>query len=214
MYYNPKLKLKLIRDASERRSIKSIMDILDNSFGFNYSVSNGQVIEVQLVSVGLALVPRPLGNLPNLYKIQVPSNKIKKLRNLERCQQVKIINLSDNLLTSVSLPTLAALNKLTSLDLSSNQLQTFHELAPLTNLESLNLSYNKIEKIPNCAFSHLKFLDLTGNPIEELANLHRYECLIQIKLDKTLLPTKEIDILTEGMDVIKDFCREKAQNQK
>ncbi len=214
MYFNPNLKLKLIKDASERRSIKSIMDILDKSFGFNYTVSNGNVVEVQLISVGLALIPRQLGYLPHLYKIQVPSNKIKKLRNIERCQSAKIINLSDNLLTSPALEGLTTLTDLTSLNLASNQLTTYHELAPLKNLESLNLSDNKIQQIPQCSFSHLKYLDLSGNPIVTLDHIHRYESLIQIKLEKTNLPSKEIEIVDEGIDAIKEYCREKAKNGK
>lgn len=213
MFFNPKLKLKLVKDAMERRGIKSIMDILDNSFGFNYTVSNGQVVEIQLVSVGLALIPRQLGNFPHLNKIQVPSNRIKKLRNIERCQNATVFNLSNNLLTSASLEGMLSLAKLISLNLSGNQLESYYELRLLKNLESLDLSHNNITKIPDCSFSHLKYLNLSHNPILELENLHRYESLIQIKLNDCELSTKELDILEEGIDAIKEYCREKALNK-
>ncbi|WP_371803815.1 leucine-rich repeat domain-containing protein [Candidatus Lokiarchaeum ossiferum] len=212
MFFNPKLKLKLIKDVNERRSIQSIMNILDNSFGFNYSVSNGHVIEIQLISVGLALIPRQFGNFPHLNKIQVPSNRIKKLRNIERCQNATIINLSGNQLKSSALEQMISLTKLISLNLSENQLESYYELGLLKNLEFLDLSYNNITKIPDCAFSHLKSLNLSNNPIFELENLHRYESLVQIRMDNCNLPTKEIDILEEGIEAIKDYCRDKALN--
>ena len=211
MYYNPKKKLTQIASPEEVRAVRSLMDILENDFGFNYVVVNGSVVEVQLVSASLALIPRQLGYLPQLFKLQLQSNHIKKLRNLDRCKALGILNLSDNLLTGIALKDIAKSSpQLTSLDLSLNQIDSLLPFQRLEILESLNLADNKISTIAPIRFSKLKYIDLSGNPITELTNMHLWEHLINVKLDIDNLPNEEQEIYQQGVEAIQAYCREKA----
>ena len=210
-YFNPKRKLSQIHSPEEIRAVRSLMDILENDFGFNYVVVSGSVVEVQLVSAGLALIPRQLGYLPQLFKLQLQSNHIKKLRNLERCKQVGILNLSDNQLTSSALKEIGKMSpQLVSLDLSLNLVDSLLPFQSLELLESLNLADNKIQDIPRVHFSKLKYLDLSGNPITELKNVHFWDNLINLKLNTANLPTEEQEIYWQGMEAIQAYCQKKA----
>jgi len=207
-FYDPREKLKGISDAEERRLIKGLMDLLPNVFGFNFNTENGFVVEIQMISVGLASIPRNLQKFPNLYKIQLQTNKIRKLRILDGCNNLQVLNLSDNQLNSAGLAILPKISSLKSADFSYNEIDSLELFANLRELESLNLSFNEIKEIPQLPnLSKLKFLDLTGNPIKKIENLQFMESLLSIKLDTSRLSIEEKEVLKEGMDKVKDFCR-------
>ncbi|QEE16276.1 leucine-rich repeat domain-containing protein [Promethearchaeum syntrophicum] len=212
-FYDPREKLKGITDTEEHRLIKGLMDLISNVFGFNFNIENGHVVEIQMISTGLASIPRSLPKFPNLYKLQLQTNKIKKLRVLDQCENLQILNLSDNHLDSTGLALLPKLSALKSADFSYNKIDSMENFANLRELESLNLGYNEIKEIPALPnLSRLKFLDLTGNPIEKLENLQYLENLISIKLDVSRLLLKENEILKGGIDEIKEYCRNLLNN--
>ena len=80
-FNDPREKLKGISDAEERRLIKGLMDLIGNVFGFNFNTENGHVVEIQMISTGLASIPRSLKKFPNLYKLQLQTNKIRKRKS-------------------------------------------------------------------------------------------------------------------------------------
>ena len=206
--YDPREKLKEVSDAEERRLIKGLMDLIGNVFGFNFNIENGHVVEIQMISTGLASIPRGLQKFPNLYKLQLQTNKIRKLRILDDCENLEILNLSDNQLNSAGLALLPKISGLKSINFSYNEIDSLENFADLKEIESLNLSHNEIKEIsPLPNLSRLKFLDLTGNPISKLENLQYLESLISIKLDDSRLSVKEKEVLNEGMDKVKDYCR-------
>ena len=206
--YDPREKLKGISDAEERRLIKGLMDLIGNVFGFNFNIENRHVVEIQMISTGLASIPRGLQKFPNLYKLQLQTNKIRKLRILDECKNLEILNLSDNQLKSAGLALLPKIIGLKSADFSYNEIDTLENFADLRELESLNLSHNEIKEIPQLPnLSKLKFLDLTGNPINKLENLQYLESLLSIKLDDSRFSNKEKEVLKEGMDKVKEYCR-------
>ena len=206
--YDPREKLKEVSDAEERRLIKGLMDLIGNVFGFNFNIENGHVVEIQMISTGLASIPRGLQKFPNLYKLQLQTNKIRKLRILDDCENLEILNLSDNKLNSAGLALLPKISGLKSINFSYNEIDSLENFADLKEIESLNLSHNEIKEIsPLPNLSRLKFLDLTGNPISKLENLQYLESLISLKIDDSRLSVKEKEVLNEGMDKVKDYCR-------
>ncbi len=207
-YYDPREKLKGISDAEERRLIKGLMDIIADVFGFNFNIENGHVVEIQMISAGLASIPRSLQKFQNLYKLQLQTNKIKKLRILDDCDNLQVLNLSDNQLNSAGLALLQKITGLKSIDFSYNEIDSLENFTNLRELESLNLSNNEIREIPPLPnLSRLKFLDLTGNPITKIENLQYLESLLSIKLDVSRLSIKEKEVLNKGIDEVKDYCR-------
>jgi Leucine Rich Repeat (LRR) protein len=206
---NPKEKLKKIKDEGERRAIIALMGVIDKMFGFNYLISEGKVVQVQMVSTGIVSIPRALAELPHLYKLQLQSNQIRRLRHLKNCKTLRILNLSDNQLIDKELEPLMELSDLTSLDISMNKIKSLSFLSKLSNLESLNISQNQIEEIPPLTnLAKLKFLDLSGNPIKKLQNIQKFESLIKLKMEKADLDAEEQMILTQSIDNIKEYCRQ------
>jgi len=206
--YDPREKLKEISNGEERRLIKGLMDLIGNVFGFNFNIENGHVIEIQMISTGLASIPRGLQKFPNLYKLQLQTNKIRKLRILDDCENLEILNLSDNQMKSEGLALLPKISGLKSINFSYNEIDSLENFADLREIESLNLSHNEIKEIPPLPnLSRLKFLDLTGNPISKLENFQYLESLISLKLDTSRLSIKEKEVLNEGIEEVKDFCR-------
>jgi internalin A len=207
-FYDPREKLKEVSDAEERRLIKGLMDLLGNVFGFNFNIENGHVVEIQMISTGLASIPRSLQKFPNLYKLQLQTNKIRKLRILDECKNLEILNLGDNQLNSAGLALISKISGLKSIDFSYNEIDSLENFTDLKELESLNLSHNEIKEIPPLPnLSRLKFLDLTGNPIKKLENLQYLENLLSIKIDDSRLSIKEKEVLKKGMDRVKEYCR-------
>ena len=166
IYYNPQKKLKEVQDKNQIHAIKSILDILDKAFGLNFVVVKGSIVEVQLTSSGLAVIPRQLRDLPQLYKLQCPANKIRRLRNLNLCKSVKIINFSNNYLTTKGIQTLKASSLLKAIDFSMNQIDSLMPFNSLEVLESLDLNHNNIKEIPVISAPALHYLNLSNNPIE------------------------------------------------
>ncbi len=207
-FYDPREKLKGISDAEERRLIKGLMDLISDVFGFNFNTENGHVVEIQMISTGLASIPRSLQKFQNLYKLQLQTNKIRKLRILDGCNNLQVLNLSDNQLNSAGLALLPKILGLKSIDFSYNEIESLEYFTNLRELESLNISKNEIKEIPPLQnLSKLKYLDLTGNPIKKIENLQYLESLLSIKLDDSPLSIKEKEILKQGMDKIKEYCR-------
>ncbi len=209
-------KLTRIKNREEKRTIIGLMDILEHNFGFNFNLSQeGTVIEVQMVSAGLVHIPRGLTRLKNLYKLQLQSNKIKRLRNLEKCTSIRVINLSDNQIRSDQLKYLSSLSKLRSVDLAYNKITSIKTLGNLSNIESITIHNNKIEKIPKFPnLSKLKFLNLCNNKITKLQNIHVLESLLQLKLKNNPLGQKDQEILRKGTEEIKKYCRNISDKKK
>jgi hypothetical protein len=208
--YDPQVKIKQIHDQTERNVILSMMDLISGTFGFNFDVVEGTVVEIQMVAVNLTKIPRRLEDLPNLYRLQLQDNRIRSLQNIDSLKKVLSVNLSDNKLTNAA--ELANLPLLKTVDLSRNQFDSLESFNNLTNIEQLNLCYNQIhEIIPLPRLSRLKVLDLTGNPIETLQNIHRLENLKILKNYKKGLAEEEQRVSDQGIEKIKQYCRIKAQ---
>lgn len=207
MYFNPDQNLVAITEIPQKRAIQSIMETIDSTFGFKYIVDSGNIIEVQLVSSGLAIIPRQLKELPQLAKLQVPSNRIQKLRNVERLSSLKILNMSDNKIDDESLTNQNEWPNLIALDLSYNQITDANALRKISTLERLNLKGNLLDVIPKGPFPHLKAIDLRENPIRKLEHLHKYSSLEQLLISEEYLSAKEQEIVSQGIEIVQKYCK-------
>ncbi|KOB77157.1 Tartan/capricious-like protein [Operophtera brumata] len=88
------------------------------------------------------------------------------------CNDLKSLNISYNLINSISNSAFNCLELLTTLDLSNNHLEQLHfETSNLTRLTMLYVRNNKIKKINKGMFENLvslKSLDLSNNEITEI----------------------------------------------
>lgn len=184
---DPVEKVKQIQDLTQKNAIKSLMDLISGQFGFNFSIINGNVVEIQMVACGLTKIPSVLGTFTQLQALFLQSNKIKRLQNLQKFTNLRRLNLSEN------------------------QIENITELGVLRTIEEIDLSNNQIKEIPALKqLSLLKKLSLNGNPLQKLRNLHFYESLIELNIDRTLLNNEEKAIGKKGITAIKDYCRTKA----
>jgi hypothetical protein len=180
-------KIKLITDLYQRNAIKSLMDLISGEFGFNFSVNNGNVVEIQMVACGLTKVPSILGAFNQLQILFLQSNKIKAMKNLQKLIHLRSLNLSDNHIENIT------------------------EIGILKSLEEIDLSINQIKMIPALTqLNRLKKLNLSGNPIQKLRNLHVLESLTELGIERLPLNPEEKEIGKKGITAIKDYCRTKA----
>jgi Leucine-rich repeat (LRR) protein len=210
---DPLHRIHQIKDETERWAIKSLLDIIAGSFGMNFVISEGRVIELQMVASGLSAIPRQIKEFRFLKRLHLEANQIKKLRVIENLPSIEFLDISQNQLSDLSL--LAQLPLLKSLNVSENQLLSLDSINQIKSLESLNLANNKItEIIPLSNLVDLRYLDLSGNPITSISNLHTLDKLIQIKLKNKYIKGEEEQILEQPIEKIKNYCRikEKGQN--
>ena len=159
------------------------------------------------VATALTGIPRTFGEFPNLQKLQLQENNIRRVKNLERCKALKSINFNNNRLESESLSVFGKLPHLESIDLSSNRLTSLQKLQDCAGLTTLNAAKNQIRRIPEFpALSRLKYLDLSGNPLEKLENIHYMENLTRLILDTGRLNAVEQEIYAEGLKKVKEYC--------
>ena len=208
MRRNPQEKLALIRDTMEHRTIRSIMDTIDQNFGLDFTVEQGHVTGLQLAAAGLVVIPRQIKGLSFLRRLEVPANKIRRITNLESCEALEVINLADNELTTEGLRSLNHCKTVTELNLSMNRIDSMEPLSGLMRLKRLDLSQNALTHIAALELPVLEHLNLWQNPIEKLENLHRYPNLKEVKLaGKTLPPEEQALLEGQAMNEIIDYCR-------
>ena len=92
------------------------------------------------------------------------------------------------------------LTKLTSLNLSVNQISDIKPLSNLTNLTSLSLSGNKISDIkPLSNLTNLTYLQLSGNKISDIKPLSNLTKLTRLNLKGNPLVSKQCPLQPESI---------------
>lgn len=142
-------------------------------------------------------------NLIYLKRLDLSSNQIDDISNLESLTRLTTLNLNNN--QSIDLEIIANIKSLTSLNLSGDQIDDISPLEALTKLKSLNLNNNQIVDIlsikkltrltnlylaqnqisninPLRASTKLKYLDLSQNQINDSAKRSLRNALPKCKL--------------------------------
>lgn len=169
-------------------------------------------------------VPEEIGKLQNLTTLVLHSNEIDKLpESIEKLTKLKFLHCSQNKLTSLpdavgNLPQLSSINfgsnllqsipcqmknlKLTTLDLSNNQLQAFPDVCytELVHLSEIHVNKNLIKSISGeiSRLQALKVLNIADNLLTavpgELADCHK---LKELNLKNNSLTDKRLSKLVD-----------------
>ncbi|XP_046611616.1 leucine-rich repeat-containing protein 47-like [Neodiprion virginianus] len=168
--------------VSHRLEKSGLDKAIFNLHGLNYLNINDTCLDA---------IPDEIGKLENLTSLVLHSNKIAKLPSaIGKLTKLKVLDVSRNNLDFVpddlgNLPQLMTLNlglnalkelpsqaaniKLSILDLSNNEFDTFPDVcyAELVHLAEVRVNGNKIKEIPSTisALQSLKLLDLSDNSI-------------------------------------------------
>ena len=107
----------------------------------------------------------------NLKWVSLSNNSLAFLPNdlfKEPSQSLEVLDLSGNLIPTLTAPLLSNLQSLTSLDLSRNEIVSIGSAAALkglNELKSLKLAHNKLARLPVLSLSSLRSLVLSHNDI-------------------------------------------------
>ncbi|KAL2091990.1 hypothetical protein ACEWY4_011788 [Coilia grayii] len=107
--------------------------------------------------------------------------KIRYIENLERCEKLLVLNLSQNMIQKME--KMDRLHRLRELDLSHNRIRKIEGLQHMGSLQLLNLSYNLIDSIPLWLSKRLRSLtslNLQDNSISSLHELCRLKSLVSL----------------------------------
>ncbi|NDD58310.1 MAG: hypothetical protein EBZ47_03525 [Chlamydiae bacterium] len=148
-------------------------------------------------------LPDLFDGLTNLRSVMFCYNKIKELPPSLFSQQLKILNVAHNLLSSLP-QTLSQACQLSYLDVANNDLISLDEhIDCLQELLGLNLSNNSLEYLPSSLglIHRLSFLDISYNPqLTSLPLSWMHLCgLRSMQIDGTCIPCYQIDTLLEGI---------------
>ncbi len=141
-----------------------------------------------------------LSALPRLTLLELGSNRIRKMHNLERLTGLTELWLGRNKIEAIE--GLAALTKLRRLSVQNNRLLCIQGLETCTELEELYLSFNGLTKMEGLAtLSKLKILDLGNNQLERVEGLESLVQLEDLWMNNNAVAT--LEALEEGLSHVK-----------
>lgn len=119
----------------------------------------------------IKFLPECMGDLRKIEFIYAQHNDIDKLPDLEGCEHLQEIHISNNFITQIPERFCEKLPSLKVLDLRDNKIEKLpDEIAMLQSLMRLDLSNNSIYSLPTslCTLANLVSLQVDGNPIRSI----------------------------------------------
>eukprot|EP00026_Physarum_polycephalum_P010540 Phypoly_transcript_10706.p1 GENE.Phypoly_transcript_10706~~Phypoly_transcript_10706.p1 ORF type:complete len:331 (+),score=36.47 Phypoly_transcript_10706:44-994(+) len=148
---------------------------LDLSFNHLRHIPNALALpsikELYFVNNKISAISTGVRNLTTLTLLELGSNRIRNLENLELLVNLEQLWLGMNKITTIQ--NLDTLTKVTKMSIQSNRLTSIgNGLANLVSLQELYLSHNGITHISGLdTLVNLKILDLSSNQITKLENV-------------------------------------------
>lgn len=119
----------------------------------------------------IKFLPEYMGDLRKIEFIYAQHNDIDKLPDLEGCEHLQELHISNNFIKEIPEKFCEKLPSLKVLDLRDNKIEKLpDEIAMLQSLMRLDLSNNSIYSLPVslCTLAHLVSLQVEGNPIRSI----------------------------------------------
>jgi Leucine-rich repeat (LRR) protein len=116
-------------------------------------------------------LPEYMGDLRKVEFIYAQHNDIDKLPDLEGCEHLQELHISNNFITEIPEKFCTKLPSLKVLDLRDNKIEKLpDEISMIQSLMRLDLSNNSIYSLPTslCTLAHLVSLQVEGNPIRSI----------------------------------------------
>ncbi|GCC33121.1 hypothetical protein chiPu_0011588 [Chiloscyllium punctatum] len=169
------------------------LDVSENESAVAYVTGknvNNKNVGVRYITEDLIKKQSHEGQLSSVHSLNLclskeTGKKFKFIENLEKCDQLLVLNLNNNLIEKIE--KLDKQSKLRELSLSYNRICKIEGLEHMVNLQSLKLAGNNIEQIPvwvGKKLRSLRILNLKQNNITSLQDVAK------------LKPLKELTSLT------------------
>lgn len=164
----------------------SELDFIEESSYNKIELSNVNIVDISDLKITLS----------STYNINLSNNKIRDISAFCYKQydmrNIITLDLSFNRIKDVS--PLFEFEWMRSLNVSSNKIENIVSFEKLRSLEYLNISNNRIKDIkPLTNLIHLKQLDIRNNDVEDVDEILFIRNLLNVKYDKELLNSEDID---------------------
>ena len=134
-----------------------------------------------LTSVSVKDVDALLEAFPNLTNLRLRSTGIEGEVDFEKMEKLTNLDLASNQITKLKIQA----PKVTDLNMSGNKLEDISSITGLTNIVYLNLNYNPLENIDGISkLQSLEEIRLMGVDLEDLTELSKIDSFTSIYLDK------------------------------
>lgn len=127
--------------------------------------------KLDMMNNDIKFLPEYMGDMRKIEFIYAQHNDIDKLPELEGCEHLQELHISNNFIKEISERFCEKLPSLKVLDLRDNKIEKLpDEIAMLQSLMRLDLSNNSIYSLPTslCTLAHLVSLHVEGNPIRSI----------------------------------------------
>lgn len=174
--------------------------------------------ELDLSTLNLGAITIPLSNFGSLTQLFLFKNNLEVLPDLSSLMLLEILDISRNNLTSLKNSGIAALSRLSRLDLNRNHFEVFPpEIVELQELETLIFHRNKLQNIDGIGkLKRLKALDFSYNALtvipqetEELLYLEDFNLMHNDEIVQESLGTR-----TRRFYEMRELCSSKGDRRE
>ncbi|XP_067950565.1 protein phosphatase 1 regulatory subunit SDS22 homolog [Watersipora subatra] len=122
-----------------------------------------------------------LDSLNDLHNVQLQHNRIQSIgRGLVNCRKLTTLRLDSNQIVKIETREVAALSRLTTLDLSNNKLDNLSALNSLPNLTELSVCNNRLRTIELTRCKKLEEVDVSGNRFTDFSSFILHSSSLKI----------------------------------
>ncbi|CAL6012375.1 leucine-rich_repeat domain-containing protein [Hexamita inflata] len=120
----------------------------------------------------------------NITELHINKCRLSNIQGIQQMQQIKVLNLSDNLISDIS--NLSKMRNIVQLNLARNNISSIIPLRYLNLLKELDLSCNAIKCVIPLAALHLSKLLLVGNSISDIYPLQKNLTYLDVSFNEII----------------------------